>query len=93
MNHVASESNRYFYIVHGNVPGVVPRVLYRRSGRAREKTENKKIIKCPFCAGRLTDIGASVKVDLYRYPSRTNINCHGYLKCSSCKNEVGIIVT
>lgn len=93
MNQPIIENDRYFYVVHGNVPGIIPRVLYRRSGRARERTEDKKIIKCPFCTRRLTDVGLSVKVDLYRHPSRTKINCHGYLKCNICKNEVGIILS
>lgn len=93
MSQNTPEPDKYFYVIHGRVPGIVPRVLYRRSSRLRERTENKKIIKCPFCACRLTDVEISVRVDLYRHPSRTNISCHGYLKCNHCKNEVGIVLT
>lgn len=93
MNQSVSEAMQYFYVVHGTVPDIRARIVYRRVGKAKSQTqETRKVIKCPHCGGRLTDVGACAKVELYRYPAKSSVQCHGYVKCQCCKDEVGIIL-
>lgn len=84
---------QYFYVVHGIVPDLMACVAYRRVGKSKiQAQETRKVIKCPYCGGRLTDVGASAKVELYRHPAKGSVKCHGYVKCQCCKDEVGIIL-
>ena len=86
------ETDKYFYVVHGVIPEVMPNVAYRRACGTREQQFERKILKCPFCAMRLTDTDVNTKVELYRHPERVGVPCQLYLKCFYCKKEIGIII-
>lgn len=93
MNQSAPESMQYFYAVQGIVPDLITCIAYRRADKSKaQMQESRKTIKCPYCGSRLTDVGASAKVELYRHPAKISVKCHGYVKCQSCKDEVGIIL-
>ena len=85
---------KYFFVFHGHVPGILmARVAYRRVGwRDNRILNERKIIKCPFCAKPLTDVDRDAKVELYRNVKRTQVRCHAYPVCNNCRNEVGIIL-
>jgi len=82
------EAGQYFYVVYGDVPELMPTLAFRREGKALQYT--RKILKCPHCSGRLTDVDVSTKTELYRSPVKLKISCHVYRKCDHCHNEVGI---
>jgi hypothetical protein len=84
----ADGTEQYFYVVHGDVPELMPTLAFRREGKAVQYT--RKILKCPHCLKRLTDIDVSTKAELYRNPGSRKMVCHAYKKCDHCHNEVGI---
>jgi len=90
MTDVLSETVKYFYVIHGTIPELMPRVAYRRVGR--EVQYERKIIKCPHCSKRLTDTSLQTRVELYKHPERVRVNCQFYMRCFHCRNEVGINV-
>ena len=84
------DKEQYVYIIHGAIQEFMASVAYRRTGRT--ELNNRKIIKCPYCAKTLTDVNRDTAVALYRAPKRNDITCHLYKKCSNCKQEVGILM-
>jgi len=88
-----SEIQKYFYVIHGDVPAILmPQVAYR-TVRGYKRTPRKlKAIKCPYCKNTFTEVDKSTNVELYRYPARKNIKCHSYPTCQICKNEIGMIL-
>ncbi|MDL2234685.1 hypothetical protein LJC07_00835 [Christensenellaceae bacterium OttesenSCG-928-L17] len=84
-------ASKYFYIVHGVIPEVMAPVAYRRERHARQA--GRKMLKCPHCEKRLTDIDEGVCVELYRHPVHVEVKCEFYLRCFYCKSEVGINLT
>jgi ribosomal protein L37E len=82
------EEVKYFYVVHGTIPELMPRILYRRSGRKEQY--RRKILKCPFCGFRITDVDEQTKVELYKHPVKLKIPCQFYIQCRRCNAEVGI---
>ena len=78
----------FFYIVHGTIPELMRGVAYRRVKGT--KMPERKTLKCPHCAQRLTDTESGTNVELYRNPARLSVSCQLYIKCSHCNNEVGI---
>jgi hypothetical protein len=82
------EPVRYFYVVHGTIPELMPMVAYRRIGRERQC--ERKNLKCPICGKRLTDLDAGTCVELFKHPVRVAVQCQLYLKCYFCHCEVGI---
>jgi len=83
----------YIYVINEIIPECMPNVAFRRVGGTCREKEKLKIIKCPHCGERLTDVKVSVKVELYRNPNRAKMQCHGYLKCANCKDVVGIMMS
>lgn len=88
MNTTVQETARYFYVIHGTIPELMPNVLYRREGK--EQQYERKVLKCPHCKKRLTDTSAETRVELYQHKIRVEIKCQFYLKCPHCHSEVGI---
>ena len=82
------EAVKYFFVIHGTIPELMPIVAYRREGK--EQQYERKILKCPICGRRLTDISADTCVELYKHPVRVSVNCQFYMKCFHCQGEVGI---
>ena len=82
------ETEQYFYVVYGDVPELMPKLAFRREGSAAQFT--RKILKCPYCEHRLTDVDISTKAELFRSPGKMKGSCHVYRKCDHCHNEVGI---
>jgi uncharacterized protein YbaR (Trm112 family) len=80
----------YFYTIHGTIPELMPRVAYRRVGKADEQECERKILKCPHCKLRLTDTDEETRVELYQHPVHVRVRCQFYLKCFHCGSEVGI---
>jgi len=82
------EDVKYFYIIHGTIPELMPSVAYRRVGKAQEA--ERKVLKCPSCERRLTDTDPETRVELYKHPAYHRLRCQFYLKCEFCRSEVGI---
>jgi hypothetical protein len=78
----------YVYVIHNVFPDLSPKVAFRRTGVAAQNT--RKIIKCPHCNGRLTDVDVSTRVELFRRSEKRNVTCQIYRKCAHCHKEVGI---
>jgi hypothetical protein len=54
--------------------------------------ERLKLIKCPHCKERLTDVPLSTKVELYKNPYKAKNPCHSYATCRSCKSVIGMML-
>jgi hypothetical protein len=78
----------YVYVIHGTIPELMPGVAYRRVGS--EEQYKRKILKCPFCQARLTDMDISTGVELFAHPKRVTVRCQFYFRCADCHKEVGI---
>lgn len=79
---------KYFYTIAGTIPELMPDCIYRRTSSTAQY--NRKILKCPVCGKRLTDISIDTRVELYQHPVHVTVNCHFYIKCYFCQCEVGI---
>ena len=79
---------KYFYVIHGTIPELMPDVLFRRDGK--EKQYERKTIKCPCCGKRLTDTSMETRVELYQHKIHVAVKCQFYMKCVYCHCEVGI---
>jgi len=66
--------------------------MMARIRRPRPPGKLKNVV-CPHCDGILTRVDSSVKIDLYRHPTRKKISCQQYMKCHTCGEEIGIILT
>jgi hypothetical protein len=80
----------YIYIIHGTIPELMPGVAYRRENRG--ELFKRKILKCPFCAARITDMDVGTKVELFGHPKQVERKCQFYMRCDCCHKEVGINV-
>jgi uncharacterized protein with PIN domain len=80
----------YFYVIHGTIPELMPNVAYRRVGA--EEQHRRKLLKCPYCQSRLTDMDIDTNVELYGHARRVEIRCQFYFRCPCCHKEVGINV-
>jgi hypothetical protein len=78
----------YFYVIHGTIPEIEPNVAYRRVGA--EEQHRRKILKCPFCSARLSDMDTGTRVELYGHTNRVTVKCQFYIRCACCQKEVGI---
>jgi hypothetical protein len=78
----------FVYVIYGVFPDLSPKVSFRLTGAAAQNT--RKVIKCPHCSGRLTDVDVSTRVELYRRSEKRNVACQIYRKCGHCHKEVGI---
>ena len=56
----------------------------------KEHHHERKILKCPSCSNRLTDMSIDTKVELYQHPARLKVNCQFIMRCMACQCEVGI---
>jgi len=95
MNQQTTENTpEYIYVVNDVIPEVLPTtVAYRPAGRP--ELAERKIIKCPYCRGKLTDVERHTRVELYRKPKNKPIKPFPgqvYKQCAMCKGEVGIIM-
>ncbi|MCL2342792.1 MAG: hypothetical protein FWC62_02710 [Firmicutes bacterium] len=93
MNLTESTDQEYLYIIHGVIPEVMPPVAYRCAGRT--ELAGRKVIKCPYCPGVLTDVDRDTLVQLFRKPrSKPMKRIPGlkFLICEQCKGEVGFIM-
>lgn len=87
MNTVKSPVGEYYLVIHGECPLLIPFLAFRRNrymGRM-----NRKIVRCPYCASRLTDVDVSTKVEVFRYPEKSKMRCQVYRKCGACHREIG----
>lgn len=78
----------YFYVIDDVIPELLLNIAYRRVGA--EAQYNRKILKCPFCQSRLTDMDVGTDVALFAHPKRVTVRCQFYLRCGNCRKEVGI---
>lgn len=85
---VETETMKYYYVIHGTIPELMPDILYRRESGVLPS--ERKVLKCPHCGKRLTDTDVATRVELYRHPIRVQVTCQFYMKCIYCKSEVGI---
>ena len=90
MIEIARQAMKYFYVIHGTIPELMPGIAYRRDGK--EYLHERKILKCPICGKRLTDMSKETRVELYQHPRRVTVDCQFYIKCFYCYCEVGINV-
>ena len=91
--HTTAEKEEYLYVIYGVIPEAMPPVAYRRAGRS-ELTE-RKIIKCPYCRERLTDIDRHTSIEIYRIKKgKPNKPVPGqfFKRCTACKHDVGIVM-
>jgi hypothetical protein len=82
------QAMEYFYVIHGVIPEIMPPVAYRRIGA--EEQHRRKLLKCPFCLTRLTDMDIDTSVELYAHSERVTRKCQFYMRCLNCHKEVGI---
>lgn len=82
-----ADTIKYFYIIHGVIPELMPDIAYRGQSKAQHE---RKVLKCPHCDRRLTDMDTGTRVELYQHPVRVQVQCQFYIKCFHCGNEVGI---
>ena len=87
-NVITNEAVKYFYVIHGTIPELMPSVAYRRTDR--DVQHERKILKCPACMKRLTDMSLDTRVELFKHPIQVTVNCQFYMKCSYCNTEIGI---
>lgn len=90
-----TQKNEYLLIINGVIPEALPLVAYRRT--ERNGRERRKIIKCPHCREALTDVDRNTTVQIFRRKKVRQKNLSPYphqifMKCDSCKNEIGIIM-
>jgi DNA-directed RNA polymerase subunit RPC12/RpoP len=78
----------YYYVIHGTIPELEPSVAYRRVGA--ETQHKRKLLKCPYCSSRLTDMDIGTKVELYGHSKRVDAKCQFYIRCGCCHREIGI---
>lgn len=78
----------FYYIVHGVISELMPSTAFRRVGSATQ--HRRKILKCPFCASRLSDMDFDTSVELYGHETRVVVKCQFYIRCFRCHKEVGI---
>jgi uncharacterized protein YbaR (Trm112 family) len=83
-----AEDMKFFYVIHGTIPELMPSVAYRREGKDHQ--HERKILKCPLCLHRLTDTSVETRIELYKHPIRVNVDCQFYMRCSNCQCEIGI---
>ncbi|GHV47112.1 hypothetical protein FACS189499_04020 [Clostridia bacterium] len=76
----------YFYIIHGIIPGLTPRAAYRCVKTMEQ--HKRKLLKCPFCAFRLSDMDEDTKVELVGHAK--HVKCQLYIRCLNCHKEVRI---
>lgn len=88
MNPTNLESS-YFLVLHGVPPDWFPQTAFRKSKGFT--AERQKAIKCPYCGKILTAVDPMTKIELYRYPRKSEVSCHEYRKCAACREVVGII--
>ena len=89
------ETDKYVFVFYGSAPSIMmARVAYRRvkGSQPQRPRHERKLIRCPHCAEPLTDIDKDAKVELHRYPAKTQTRCQLYPVCQKCKNEVGMIL-
>jgi uncharacterized protein with PIN domain len=78
----------YVYTIHGTIPELMPGVAYRRVGA--EEQHKRKLLKCPYCSTRLTDMDEETKIELTGHARRVPIKCQFYMRCFNCHREIGI---
>lgn len=83
------ENDNYYFMIYGIATEFLTGVAFRKAGRF--EAGRQKIIKCPYCGKHLTSIDVSTKIELYRYPRKSDVSCHEYKKCHICHETVGII--
>ena len=62
----------YLIVVHGVIPEAMPPTAYRRIGRP--ELAGRKVIKCPYCKEKLTDVDKHTLVEIYRLSKRKPVN-------------------
>jgi len=84
-----TNSINYLFIIHGLPLEFPSGIVYRKAKGFT--VERQKTIKCPYCGKQLTSIDVSTKIEIYRYPKKSDVSCHEYRKCHACHEIVGII--
>ena len=77
-----------YFVLHNSVSASSAILSFRRSRKHGQY--DRKFLKCPYCEWHLTDVDIHTKVEIFRYPMRSDIKCHNYIKCGRCHKEVGI---
>jgi hypothetical protein len=66
-----------------------PAVSYRRIKGVAEQ-HNRKMLKCPTCSARVTDMDEGTRVELFGHSKHVQMKCDIYLHCNNSHGEVGI---
>ena len=85
----------YHFVVYGIIPEIGPLVSFRRIGGSRKNITNtttRKLLKCPHCSARLTDIEVDTKVVVFKQSKTKPVKSQFYMKCAVCKKESGVTV-
>lgn len=93
MNTDTTKNGEYLYVIHGVIPEAMPLVAYRRVGGP--ELAGRKLIKCPYCGERLTDVDRHTLVQIYRLPKgklKNPIPGRFFKMCGVCKSEVGVVM-
>ena len=85
------EDELYAIIVYGIVPEFMPHRAFRRN--KHYKKSDMKVIKCPYCCNKFTEVELSSKLELFRYPRKvkSEIKLHKSMPCENCNGVVGVI--
>jgi hypothetical protein len=89
-----NEDVKYFFVFYGGAPSIaMARVAYRTVGRVPPRLRHeRKVLNCPHCTLPFTDASKETKVELYKYPAQSHVQCQLYPQCPNCGKEVGIFV-
>ena len=93
MNTELNDTEKYLYVINGVIPEAMPSLAYRRTGRP--ELAGRKIIKCPYCREKLTDVERDTRVQLFCLPKgkrKKPIPGEFFKTCEFCRGEVGIIM-
>jgi uncharacterized protein (UPF0212 family) len=89
--HEKRHDELFAILVYSAVPELMPDCAFKREKHF--KTENMKIIKCPYCGKDFRSVDVTAKLKLMRHSRNADIQWHKSIQCRICRNIVGIIYT
>jgi len=89
---IPKDGIEYYFVLDDTIPEVGLQLSFRRSGQRRTRPVGVKEIKCPHCSVKLTETAIDTKITIHHKPTRLTEACQFHMKCSACKNSVGITI-
>ena len=80
---------QHILFIQGLAPELLRGVVFRR--KKHFQTQDKKILKCPYCGKEFETVDSAVKVTLYSFPAKAKVTYHSSIPCRICRNKVGIV--